>query len=130
MWFKDRSKYRIVEIKKPRLANVEDEELRASLRALGNMPSFNFLLDRAKTQSSLLESRLKTTRFDESKIAEIAWLQAGIFWLNWIERDHALLTKQPPKPELPATDQELQAFRQIDALLERVGIEDEPQAQE
>jgi hypothetical protein len=120
--------YKLIECTKPRLAPVvESEELRDALRALGSFPAFTFILDRLRTQRGLLEGRLRDTKF--SRIEDVTFVQSGIFWTNWLEAELERLTKTPPKPELPATEQELIAFQEIDAVLERIGIEEPPQGE-
>ena len=119
MWFKP--KYRIVEIERPRAQTqaLDGPELREGLRALAGNPFFKAITARLRTQRYALESRLKEARFD--KIEDVSFVQSGVFWTGWLEREIARLTAEPQKPELTPEQQELEAFQAIDALLVRVG---------
>ena len=116
-WFK--RQYKIIEVERPRTAPSEVPELREGLKALGANPYFIWLLGRLKAQRNFLETRLKESRFD--KIEDVSFVQSGLFWTGWLEREVERLTVAPPRPELTPEEQEIEAFRQIDALLERVG---------
>lgn len=112
--------YFVIEVEKPRTQpTVEGPELRELLRSLQGHPGFRFLTDRLRTQRFALEGRLKATRFTST--TDVEFVQSGIFWTNWVEMELARLVMTPPKPDLPATDQEVEAFHQINDLLERVG---------
>ena len=117
-WFK--RQYKIIEVERPRTSPSEDlPELREGLKALGANPYFAWMLGRLKAQRNFLETRLKESRFD--KIEDVSFVQGGVFWTGWLEREVERLTVAPPRPELTPEEQEIEAFRQIDALLERVG---------
>jgi hypothetical protein len=113
-----------VEIERPRAqsAQFDGPELREGLKALAGNPFFKAITSRLRTQRYALESRLKESRFD--RIEDVSFVQSGVFWTGWLEREIARLTEEPQKPELTALDQEIEAFQQIDSLLERVGTTD------
>ena len=119
MWFKP--KYRIVEIERPRAQTqaFDGPELREGLKALAGNPFFKALTSRLRTQRYALESRLKESRFE--RIEDVSFVQSGVFWTGWLEREIARLTAEPQKPELSPEQQEIEAFQAIDALLVRVG---------
>lgn len=118
MWFKPQ--YKIVEVDRPRATPEELPELREGLKALMGNPYFSHLLGRLKAQRSFLETRLKDSRFE--RIEDVSFVQSGVFWTGWLERELERLTAAPPKPELQPEERELEAFREIDAMLERVGL--------
>ena len=118
MWF--RTKYKIIEVQTPRQAAPNEIFAdREGFRALAGNPYFRALIERLRTQRHALESRLKESRF--AKIEDVAFVQSGVFWTGWLEREVARLTLEPQRPELTPEQREIEAFQQIDALLERVG---------
>lgn len=120
MFWSRKPKYKIVEVERPRTVPLEGgPELRDGLRALAGNPFFKVIVDRLRVQRYALEERLKGTRFE--KVEDVNFVQSGVFWTGWLERELARLTMEPPKPQLNPEEAELEAFRQIDSLLERVG---------
>ena len=103
----------------PRPSREEFDALRAN-------PMFQHLLGRLRAQHQMLKAQCATTRFDDIK--DLAFVQSGVFWTGWLERDIALLTQAPPRQELPPLDYEEEEFNKIFNLLEKVGIE--PQSSE
>jgi hypothetical protein len=122
-WFK--REYRVVEVERPRAELTELPEMREGLKALSSNPYVEWLVGRLKAQKNNLETRLKATRFD--RVEDVSFVQSGVFWTGWLERELERLTAAPQKPELPPYEKELEAFREIDALLERVGLDNEAQ---
>jgi hypothetical protein len=116
-WF--RKQYQIVEVASPRveLADITPD-LREGLKTLVANPFFQLILDRLRMQRYALETRLKQ-RF--ANVEDIGYVQNGVFWTGWLERELERLTEAPPKPHLEPVEQEIEAFRVIDSLLERVG---------
>ena len=115
--------YKIVEVERPRQAPEELPELREGLKGLANNPYFGYLLGRLKAQRNFLETRLKESRFE--KIEDVSFVQSGVFWTGWLAREVERLTMAPTAPQLDPIDQEVEAFRVIDSLIERVGTTDE-----
>lgn len=56
----------------------------------------------------------------------MSFVQGGVFWTGWLERELERLTAAPAPREITPDEQEIVAFQQIDALLERVGLDNEP----
>lgn len=108
-----------MEVERPRQAPAELPELRDGLRGLANNPYFGYLLGRLRAQKNVLETRLKESRFE--RIEDVSFVQSGVFWTGWLHRELERLTEAPPKPQLDPIEQEIEAFRQIDDLIERVG---------
>lgn len=113
------AQYRIVEMErpKPELADITPE-LREGLKSLVANPFFQLILSRLRMQRYALETRLKQ-RFD--KVEDVSYVQNGVFWTGWLERELDRLTEAPEKPTLDPIEEELAAFREIDSMLERVG---------
>lgn len=112
--------YKIIEVERPRTPEAMDTtEVRAMLATLQSNPGLLYILGRLKAQKSLMETTLKTTHFE--KLEEVINLQSGIFWAGWLEAQINSLTKRAtPEPAAPY-DFELEAFKEIDSQLERVG---------
>lgn len=121
MWFKP--KYKIVEVDRPRRAPDELPELREGLKGLVSNPYFGYLLGRLREQRNLLETRLKDSRFE--KIEDVSFVQSGVFWTGWLQRELERLTATPSKPMLDPIEQEIEAFKAVDSLLERVGLDNQ-----
>lgn len=120
-WFK--RSYKIIEVERPHQPPTDLPDLREGLKALVGNPYFDHLLGRLRAQRNFLETRLKDSRFE--KIEDVSFVQGGVFWTGWLEREIERLTMAPPRPELSPVDNEVEAFRQIDALIERVGLDNE-----
>jgi hypothetical protein len=120
-WFQ--RSYKIIEVERPRTSPEDLPELREGLKALGANPYFAWLLGRLKAQRNFLETRLKESRFD--KIEDVSFVQGGVFWTGWLQREVERLTLAPPRAELTPEQEEIEAFQQIDALLTRVGLDNE-----
>lgn len=129
MWFKPKREYLIVEYSAPRFkSNLSGTELTESLKALASNPAFVYLLDRHKNQRLALERHLSGVRHKD--LRETDFIQSGIFWSAWFEREIKKLTALPsPKPIVP-DDDVLSAFNEINATLEKVGVEERPQTAE
>ncbi|MBZ5617096.1 MAG: hypothetical protein LAO23_24150 [Acidobacteriia bacterium] len=115
-------RYRVVEVSKPRPESLEvTPELREGLRTLNANPFMKVIMARLQQQRFALEAALKGTRF--AKTEDIAYVQQGVFWTGWLERELNRLTEAPEQPGLSPTQQEEELFREVDSMLERVGIE-------
>lgn len=112
--------YKVVEVSK-RPDNKEwDKNTRDAVASLSAHPGFRALMDRFATQQAMMETKLKLSHHKE--LAEVNWLQAAIYWLGFADEqvNQAVKYKQPKK-QLDAFEEELEAFKQIDASIERVG---------
>jgi hypothetical protein len=99
---------------------------REGMRALSANPFMQIILERLALERLRLEGALKNTRF--SKVEDVNFVQSGVFWTGWLERELARLSEAPAPPTLDPTRLEEEAFKEIDSLLVRVGVEDQPQA--
>lgn len=129
-WLKQ-TVYKVVEVPLLSRPSLEGEDLRAAVSSLDQHPGYRYLSDKRKLQIGLLRRQLEALRFE--KTDDIVFLQAGIFWLNFSQRERdSILNSRVAEREPSGEELELAAFREMDALLERVGIPDssnEPQAQ-
>lgn len=113
--------YRVVEVERTREPLPEDNaNLREGFKTLLGNPYFGIILDRLLIQKQALETRLKQTRFE--RIEDISFVQNGVYWTGWLANELNRLTQAPPPRELTPTEQEEIAMREIDNLIERVGI--------
>lgn len=116
------TQYKVVEVQTPRLQTpVLTRELQESLASLPGNPGFQYLLSKFVAYKAALRAKLETDR--HKTLEDAVWLQAGLFWCNFCQSEIAKATKQLQAPVLDPYDEELQAFRAIDAMIERVGGE-------
>lgn len=110
----------IIEVEAPK-PQVSSPELEESIKSLAAHPGFAALLNRLRLQRSQLESKLRTD-FD-AKLDNLRFLQSGIFWTGWLERQ---LNRQVYKAEAPRGQTPLQeeqaAFEAIHKTLQAVGM--------
>lgn len=119
-WFNSKRDYKVVEVEKPRnYTTLEGDELRQSLHSLLAHPGFLYLRDRLRSQRALLQGRLEEQR--PQRLEDVTFLQQGLFWTRWLSAEVDRLTQAPQKPVLDPVEQELQAFRELDNMLTRVG---------
>jgi len=120
-------RYKVIEIKPPRLSQTWSKETKEAVATLSSHPGFIFLVDRLNLQRQMLESKL--AREFHKDLREIDYLQAGVFWLGYIQDQVAKASQLPNARPLDAMQEEEEAFRLIDASIERIGME-QPQAVE
>jgi hypothetical protein len=85
-------------------------DLKESLKALGNHPAFNYLLQRLRFERAAMQTALNEgLTLSET---QLRYLQSGIYWASKLERDHTLLTQSKPVTR-PATDDEADEFRRV-----------------
>src|SRR5258708_12879865 len=74
--------YKIVEVEKPRTQFRWDQNTKDAVSTLSAHPGFIALTDKL----SLINAQLKTKCFSSvhKKLREVDFLQAGIFWSNWL----------------------------------------------
>jgi hypothetical protein len=115
------TEYKIVALKEPRTKEW-DKETRDAVAALTAHPGFLAVVNRLATQRQMIQTKLSSGFHKE--LREVDYLQAGIFWLDYVQEqvNKATQVKLTARPT-EAYDEELEAFKQIDAQLERVGME-------
>jgi hypothetical protein len=121
-WFKPQPIviYRVIESGPSRTQlSGGDEEMRGSVQTLSSHPGFVWLQARLAAQNAALSDRLKYTH--HSDIREVDFLQAGIFWSNWLTIQLEQTTsKASSKRVVDPFEEELRAFKEIDNAIERV----------
>ena len=96
-------------------------DLRESLKSLSLHPGFAYLLQRQRYQCAGVQNALKEgMNLTET---QIRFLQAGLYWLSFIEKDLNSLT-QTIKPERPAQEDERALFNRVRESLDLVGVEE------
>jgi len=116
--FKPKTTYKVVELDK-RLSVKADKEVAESVATLSAHPGFVYLTQRLDTQNAALKAKLvfeKHTNMDA-----VTFLQAGIYWSNWLKLEIQRATTKAPERAVDPFDEELAAFKEIDAQIERVG---------
>lgn len=110
-------KVHVVEIEKGTKLPELTGDLKESLKALQHSPAFQYMIHRLRHQHAALSNTLK----EGMQLTEIQmrFLQAGLYWTSFIEKDFAKLTQTVPQAR-PATDPEAELFRQIQGNMELV----------
>lgn len=111
--------YKIVEVKERK--NIEwDKNTRDAVATLPSHPGFIALIDKLALQRQLLQSKNNTQV--KKDLREADWIQAGIHWLGWMQEfvDKSTQLRTQPR-QMDAYEEELAAFKEIDAQIERVG---------
>lgn len=111
----------IVEVEKPRPSQELSQSAQESLQTLGSHPAFQYLLAKLKLQRSMLETKLRNER--HASLTEVEFIQSGIFWSRWLEDQVSkAVFKVPQLPTtVPISDEELNAFKQLQASISSVG---------
>jgi hypothetical protein len=113
--------YRVVEVKAPRLTQSWDKDTRDAVATLQAHPGWVAIQDRLSLQKQMLENKL-AHEFHKD-IRSIDYIQAGIFWLSYINEQIAKASERPANRAVDPLQEELNAFRAIDSQIERVGME-------
>lgn len=115
--------YKIVEVESPRtpLQGGDSEEMRGSIATLSSHPGFQYLQKKLALQHAALRSKLDFER--HTSLAEVDFLQAGLFWSAWLDNEIKRTTVKYTAQRVDPMDEELQAFREIDTQIERVGMD-------
>lgn len=115
--------YKIVEIEVPRtpLQGGDSEEMRASIATLPSHPGFQYLLKKLAVQHAALRGKLDFER--HTSLAEVDFLQAGLFWSAWLDTECKRATVKYTAQHLDPMAEELKAFQELDSQLERVGMD-------
>lgn len=109
---------RIVEDPSQKLEPLTREELE-SVTTLSAHPGFVALQKRLALTNQYLRSQLCGKRFTD--IGEVNFLQAGIYWSDWLKSTIMESTTKLRPRLTPAYDEELEAFKKLDSMIERVG---------
>jgi hypothetical protein len=119
--------YKVVEIKAPRISQAWTKEIKDTVGTLSSHPGFIAITDRLNLQRQMLEN--KCSHEFHKDLREADYLQAGVFWLGYVQDLVAKATKLAPSAPVDPFDEEMAAFKEIDRQIERIGME-QPQAAE
>ncbi len=111
----------VVEVEESPESGDLDSETKAAILSLGGNMGFRALCRRQAVQAALLKKYLEQQR--HKSLEDVAWLQAGIFWAKWYEKEVDSMTrmesaKTPPRDAKPF---EQAQFDRIKAAMEIVG---------
>jgi hypothetical protein len=112
-------KYRIVEVPKERTTLQGGKEIAEQIQTLASHPGFLALLNKLEYANYSLSTKLKHERLET--IEQYYFLQAGIYWSNWLKTEMQRATVKLAPAVSDAMQEEMAAFREIDATIERVG---------
>jgi len=116
---KPEPQYKIVELTEPRtLSQLGDSEMRESIYTLASHPGFVSLMNKLAYQSQSLKTKLAHER--HADLRSVDFLQAGIYWSNWLRQELTRVTTKLPERQLDPMEEELRAFKEIDATIERI----------
>ena len=115
--FKPDIQYKIVEVEKTKRLGHIDPEIHKSVASLSIHPGFRYLLKKLAVEQAMLEGEIKS-----APLKDVKSLQAGIYWAGWLDRqlkfESALAA---PHTTVSPTQEEIDAFNQINAQLQVVG---------
>lgn len=114
-------RYKVVEVKAPRTAQTWTKEVKDAIGTLPSHPGFIALMDRLSLQRDMLKTRCATEYHKEQR--ETDYLQAGVFWLGYLQDMINQATKLARSAPVDAMQEELEAFKQLDSQIERIGTE-------
>jgi hypothetical protein len=120
--------YKVVEVKTPRMSGPWTKDTKAAVATLPSHPGFVALQERVDLQRQMLMHKC-STEFHKD-LRESDYLQAGVFWLGYLQRLLDEATQMPRRVEVDAYEEEMEAFRKLDAQLERIGMDQTPQESE
>lgn len=116
--------YKVVEVKAPRPSYRWDQNTKDAVSTLAAHPGFVALTDRLALAKAQLETTIKQTRHKDLQTVE--FLQSGVFWSEWLQDQVSkATTKGSTKTYLDPYEEELKAFKELDARIERVGMANE-----
>jgi hypothetical protein len=96
-------------------------EIKQAVSTLQSHPGFIAVLDRIALQREMLEHK-NNTQFKKD-LREADFIQAGIIWLGYLQQLVDSAVALPQASYRSAYDEELEAHRQLDAQIERVGMD-------
>jgi hypothetical protein len=112
--------YRVVELPESRThLKGGEKETREMIATLSSNPAFTALTQRLGTMNAALRSRLVGEHHADMRAVD--FLQAGVYWSNWLQMEVQRATIKMPERSADAMQDELEAFQAIDSAIERVG---------
>jgi len=117
--FKPKVVYKIVELPQARTQSGWSEELRASVKTLAHHPGFLAVIDKLRVQRATLQSQL-TSSFHKD-LRQVDYLQAGIFWLSWVEKVVNQTTQSGSQGYIDPEAEEAAAIKAINDQIEKIG---------
>jgi hypothetical protein len=113
--------YKVVEVKAPRKSQAWTKETKDAIGTLAHHPGFIALVERLDLQRQLLKEKC-ATQFHKD-LMELAFNQAGVFWLGFMQDTISKATQVGPRTPVDPFEEELEGFKQLDAQIERVGMD-------
>ena len=110
----------VVEVEKLSPVPPMTDEIREGLQALKQHPAMRYLLSKARLQKAALRKELEGSQHQSLKA--VYWLQQGIYWSDWLDREFA-----DPRAAVPPQARELggedkKVFDEIRASLNIVSV--------
>lgn len=114
-----KSQYIVVELEKEIAPQEITSELRESAKTLQFHPAFSYIMHRIKAEKAMLQKYLhEGFTLPEQQLHH---LQAGIYYLEFLDRELRKLTSMPSSISREATSLEREEFEKIRANLDLVG---------
>jgi len=115
--------YKLVEVPKQRPSIRWDQNVQDSVSTLSSHPGFVSLMERLNLTKTQLVAKNNTQW--KKDLREADFLQSGIFWCNWLEEQVSKSTiKGSQRKYVDPMQEELDAFKELDAHIERVGMDE------
>lgn len=118
--FKDTHHYHLVEVDKDHKLPELTGDLKESIKSLMNHPGFLYLLARHRHQRAAMETSLREGM--QLTETQLRYIQAGVFWAGFFDRETRLLTQTAPKTAAPTPD-EREQFEKIRQSIDLIGSE-------
>ena len=115
------TKYQVIEVRAPRITTKWTKEIKDAISTLPSHPGFVAIMDRFALQKQMLEH--KCSHEFHKDLREADYLQAGIFWLGYAQDLVNQATKLVSPSPVDAFEEEMEAFKQIDSQIERIGMD-------
>jgi hypothetical protein len=114
--------FKIVELERvPNVPELNNTNA-AAVAALRDHPGFQYLLAKLRLQKALLQTTLSTKR--QASLRDVEFLQSGIVWCGWLEDQVSKAVGIQNRPQArPARVPEIEAFEQLQRLIDVVGVE-------
>jgi len=115
--FNRKPQYLVIEIEKGSKLPELTGDLKEAIKVLPQIPAFNYLLQRLKHQRAALQAHL-ANGLNLSEV-QLRYIQAGLYWLNHLDREIKLLTqsKSAPTEATPDVTEEFEKIRQSIELI-------------
>ena len=112
-------KYKVVEVESPRTPFQVDKATQESIATLSSHPGFVALMHKCAYVNAALKTKLAGEHHKD--LREVDFLQAGIYWSNWLLMESRRSTTKLPQKISDAFADEESLFGEVDAHIERVG---------